>query len=94
MVDFQDRRIDAQHADVESHHERLDWHYGELRTKVDKLVEDCIALFEQVAGPASEDPQNCGQLSTVRDERTTTVPRAPANRGEGSRDRVAAGTAP
>jgi hypothetical protein len=49
LVDYQEHRVEAGHADTEDRQEGLDWHYGQLRTGVDKLVEDCRALIERVA---------------------------------------------
>ena len=49
LVDYQEQRVEAGHADTEDRQERLDWHYGQLRTAVEKLVEDCRAIIERVA---------------------------------------------
>jgi hypothetical protein len=52
MVDYQENRVEAGHADAEDRQERLEWHYGQLRAAVDKLVDDCRALIERVAASA------------------------------------------
>ena len=75
LVDYQERRVEASKPDAEDHEERLDWHYGQLRTMVDKLVEDCRALVERVAASAgvAQESQSYGQLSIDREELTRTV---------------------
>lgn len=49
LIDYQEVRVEAGHPDAENRQERLDWHYGQMRSSVDELVEDCRALIERVA---------------------------------------------